>query len=357
MNPNAQHYYKSALKLLLPVRPLPEIDGFDVVLGKKRYFCRGVINFCNDNCSVSIARNKFSTNKLLEHAGLPVPKAIALNKIDFEGGRLEHYLHDLRFPLVIKPTNESRRGDDVLCNIQTMEELKTQLSSLFLKHEFISIEEFHGNLNSYRVLMFNKKVLDVVLRSPARVTGDGIHNLRELINLTNIQRQQTSTLLLPIVIDKELHIRLNELGLDLDYVPKQDESITLCYVSNASRGGTFESLGKKICKENKKILAQAAYVLNLNLVGFDVQCADINVPMKLSRGVIIEANSNPSIRIHEESLEGGVSVNVTKTILRSLIYRHPFSYLYSLYKNGRAMTYVRGIIAILLFGTAFIILR
>ncbi len=355
MNKNAERYYQSALALQLPVTLVPEIDGFDLHLGKKRYFCRGVVNCFNDHCSVSIARNKYCTNKLLEKAGFPVPKATTIDTIDFEQGRLEEYLVDLSFPLVIKPTVEGRQGRDVLCNIKSLEELRQHLAAHLKVDELISIEEFHGNLNSYRVLIFKNKVLGVVQRYPASVVGDGQHNLRQLIDLTNIQRQQTSEILAPIVVDNELHIRLNELGLTLDYIPKKDESVTLCYVCNTSRGGSFKSLGRKICKENKRLLVRAAHVLNLNLVGFDIQCTDINLSIEASGGVIIEANANPSVRIHEESLSG-VPTNVTKPILRALIYRHPLAYFYSFYQHGSARAYLRAIMALLVLGAAFKIL-
>ena len=52
------------------------------------------------------------------------------------------------------------------------------------------IEEFHGRLQSYRVLVFNRQVIGVVLCHPARVIGDGQHNIQELIELTNIKRKE-----------------------------------------------------------------------------------------------------------------------------------------------------------------------
>lgn len=332
MNKNAECYYQSALDLYLPVRSIPEIDGFDLKLGGRRYFNRGVINCFNDHCSVSIARDKYSSNKLLEQAGFPVPKATAINRADFEEGYLEEYLSDLTFPLVIKPSQDGRRGRNVLCNIQTMDELRHHLITAFMTDDIISIEEFHGHLNSYRVLIFKNKLLGIVQRYPAHVIGDGKHTLQELIDLKNIERQAMSDILAPILIDEELHIRLNELGLTLAYIPQQNEAIQLCYVCNSSRGGTFKALGRTICKENKQLLIRAARVLNLNLVGFDIECSDINLPIETSGGVIIEANANPSVRIHEQAKDG-IPHNVTKTILRSLIYRHPLSYLCSLYTH------------------------
>ncbi|WP_298626831.1 UDP-N-acetylmuramyl peptide synthase [uncultured Legionella sp.] len=353
MNKNAEHYYRSAINLFLKAVPVAEIDGFEFYIGKKKYFNRGVINCFNDHCSVSIARDKFASNKILERAGLPVPKATFISRQYFEEGSLEELIFGLTFPLVIKPTLDGRRGRAVLCNIQTMEQLRTYLAAYFLHDDYISIEEFHGNLKSYRILILGNKLLGVVERFPAHVVGDGTHNLQELIDLKNQERQQLSDILEPIMFDDELYIRLNELGITLDYIPAKNESITLCYVCNSSRGGTYKPLGQTICKENIKLLIKAAKALKLNLVGFDVQCKDINLPIESTVGVIIEANANPSVRIHEQATNG-TPHNVTKAILRSLIYRHPFSYLYGLYKNKCTSFYIRSMMftLILVLGTA-----
>lgn len=356
MNKNAECYYQSALSYYFDARPIPEIDGFEIRLGKKRYFNQGVINCFNDHCSVSIARNKFASNKLLEQAGFPVPLATVIAQTYFENGYLEETIKELQFPLVIKPAQNGRRGRNVLCNIQNLEQLKKHLKASFLDDEFISIEEFHGNLNSYRVLIFKNKLLGVVQRFPAEVTGDSKHTLKELIHLKNIERAKKADILAPIAVDEELHIRLNELGLTLDYIPKRHETIKLCYVCNASRGGTFASLGQRICEENKKLLIKAAKILNLNLVGFDIECKDINLPITSTGGVIIEANANPSIRIHEQPLIGP-SQNVSKIILRSLIFKHPLSYLLGLYHHKRTKLYFRVLMFTLVIITCLLLLN
>ena len=343
MNENTQCYYQSALKLLMPIELEAELGGFVLVLAKKRYFFCGLGTPLNNTMSTYISRNKYFTNKLLEKAGLPVPKARYIHVSDFEQGLLEEKIEGLSFPLVAKPMINGKFGEDVLCNIQGIEQLKGYLYEHATQYEFITIEEFHSNLKSYRVLIFNHRILGVVLRHPAHVIGDGQHTIEELVDITNMNRSEISDVLKPIIIDEECHIRLNELGIDTNYIPKKDDWITLCYTCNASRGGTYISLDKKICNENNMLLINAAKALNLNLVGFDVLCADINLPIVSSGGVIIESNDSPSVRIHEQAIEGN-SVLVTRKIIRSYILRHPCSYLYGLYQNNRTKLYIRSFI-------------
>ncbi|KTC64493.1 UDP-N-acetylmuramyl tripeptide synthase (plasmid) [Legionella adelaidensis] len=356
MAKNSDHFLNAAQRYCLPVNLLPEMEAFEVKLGKKNYFFRGACTPLNSFISVEISSNKFSMNALLYRAGLPVPKATAIHFEDYQEGLLDDLIADLKFPVVAKPT-AGRLGRDVVCNIPDKDHLKKHVD-LFFKNcmdkynlNVLSVEEFHGGLNSYRVLVFKKKVLGVVLRYPAHVVGDDEHTLNQLIEITNQRRKSTNEVLAPIVHDDEMDYCLQDLGVTLDYIPKKGERVFLGYTSNASRGGTFVSLGKKICKQNKKLLIKAAQAINLDLVGFDILCKDITQPMEDTGGVIIECNFCPSVRIHEEAEKNPIAV--CRPIIRSLIYRHPLSYLKALLQSRKSRAYIRTILIVIFFGGGF----
>ena len=351
MDKNTRLYYKSALDLKFHLMKLErQIAGFEVTLGKHRYFFRGGETPFNSGSSVGIASNKYCMNKILETAGLPMPRATAFSAHQFKTQAIDSLIKDLSFPLVVKPMEGTSSGEDVRCNINTLTQLKTYMETCYKRYDFLSVEEFHGGLNTYRVLIFYNKVIGVVERVPARVIGDGIHSIHELIKRHNDERERDKdkdinspgyiVTVGPIKIDEEVYTRLDELQLTLDSVPKDKEIIVLCYTCNSSRGGTLKSLGKKICKENARLLCRAANVLGLNIVGFDVVCEDILVPIEQSRGVIIEANHNPDIVIHEHPMSG-IQTPVTKKILRRLILKHPLTYCRGLTKHQSTAFYIR----------------
>ncbi|CEG59740.1 UDP-N-acetylmuramyl peptide synthase [Legionella micdadei] len=355
MNKNARCYYESAKKFHIPVEGIAQIEGFRIKLGKQNYYFCGSGTPLNDCSCIHVSRNKYTMNKLLEKGGFPVPKATFIHISEYQDGLLEEKIAQLNFPLVAKP-QAGKLGQDVLCNIQTLAQLKKYIDDNIADYEFISIEEFHGNLNSYRVLVFNGRILGVIQRYPAHVMGDGVHTLQELIDLANIQRPKISNTLGPIGIDEECQIKLAELGLDLNYIPKKEECVSLCYTCNATRGGTYKSIDKNICKENRKLFIRAAAELGLKLVGFDVQCVDINIPIEKSHGVIIEANDGPSVRIHEYPLEGK-AVHASKKIIRSILYRHPIAYFTVLYKDKTTAPYIRSFIALILLSLIYLVIR
>ncbi len=342
MDKNALLYYQSARALKLPTVLVKQIDGFEIKLGKRRYYFRGVLTPFNHSSSISIASNKYCMNKVLSAAGFPMPNADAFSKEQFEKQKIESLIEHLNFPLVVKPTSETALGMDVICNITNVAQLTACMKERYQRHKFLSVEEFHSGLSSYRVLVFYNRVIGVVQRFSARVIGDGIHSINELISIKNISRekiQQTVTLG-PIKLDEESIARLNRLKITPDTIPKDKETIVLCYTCNASRGGTMKSLGKEICAENARLLCRAANVLGLNFVGFDVECEDILIPIETSGGVIIEANYNPDISIHENPM-AGIQTQVTKKMLGRLILRHPFSYLLELHKTKSGSFYIK----------------
>ena len=340
----------------MPVALDADLEGFVITLAKKHYYFYGFNTPLNNTTSTQIARNKYFTNKILEKAGIPVPKATYIQSEEYKNDLLEERIEELSFPMVAKPMIDGKFGEDVMCNIQNLEQLEQYLNKNIAQSEFISIEEFHKNLKSYRVLICHNRVIGVILRHPAHVLGDGKHTIEELVNISNIKRLKISDTLKPILIDEECHIRLNELGIDLKYIPTINEWVTLCYTCNSSRGGTYVSVNHQICKENQKLLIKAARALNLSLVGFDVLCEDISLPITHSSGVIIEANDSPSVRIHEQAITGD-SVLVTRKIIFSLIRRHPFSYLFGLFYNVRTRIYLRTFLFLLILAVGYFLAR
>lgn len=341
---DAELYYQRAKTLFLPVKPRPETNGFELKMSRFHYLFYNNDTPFNTSSSSFIAINKYTTNQILAMANIPVPKAILLHRTDLQREPLENIIAELRFPLVIKPVDNSL-GIGVLCNIKTFKELSFFLKKYCDLYQSVIIEEFHEKLKSYRVLVFNRQVIGVVLCHPAKVLGDGKHTIQELIELANIKRNELKNnhYLSPIMLDEEAQIRLQELGINEEYIPAAGETIVLCYTSNPTRGGSYESLGVTICKENRNLMIKVASVLNLGLVGIDVECTDINIPISQSLGVILEVNHRPSMLIHEFPITGQPQ-SVTKKIMKSFIYRHPLAYLYSLYSNKSIKFYIRVII-------------
>ena len=347
MDKNIALIYDGARALGLPVTYFPNINYLNIHLGRKHYyFCRTVTPI-NEGASIFIAKNKFRLNKLLEGSGFPVPKAVALSADNIAQQPLSELIRGLQFPLVAKPMNETGRGYSVLCNINDITVLAEQVDRVLKTHRYVQVEEFHQHLKEYRVLVLKNRVIGVVERFAASVIGDGEHSIEELIEISNRERDKLARTLTisPLVIDEEYLLCLNEQNLSLQSIPSKGAEIRLCYTVNTGRGGDIFSHGKKIHPQNAKYLCDAARVAGLAYVGFDVLCEDINLPFGQTKWLIIEANFNPDLTIHEIP-HRGKRVSVVKKILRQLIYRHPLSYVYHFGILASSSIYVKTIVSI-----------
>jgi len=337
MTPPTLCYYKTAQELKLPVKLLPGIGGFSITLGSQFYcILRAIVPF-NTLSNVQIVGNKFRMNALLTRRGFPRPKTTGATKQMYENNMLN--LSNIDFPVVAKPTVGTDGGEGVNCNIKTEALLRQYLDKLYQNYDPVLIESFHDNLNSYRVLMFYGKVLAVAQRIPAFVIGDGIQSVSALIDLKNKHRAKD----MPcspdglVMKNEDCQTKLREQGLSLDSILLKNETITVCYTCNLARGGTTKACNQLICKSNISLLQKASKVLGLDLIGFDVLCENIAVPLSQSKGIILEANSYPDITMHEYP-SSGEPTHVSKIILRKLIYRHPISYCWHRLKSKLAFT-------------------
>lgn len=326
MNEIAMVYYKRCLEYgLNPVR-VPEMAGFEVQFGKKRVSFRQGFVSLNSDTPTSIAANKFATNRLLARNGIPVPNAKAYTKKEYQEGEAD--FSDLNFPVVLKPTWDTACGKGVICKIPNAAELNALMAKSYGEYKCLSIEEFQGDLRSYRVLVLDGKVIAVLERNSAHVIGDGKHTIDELIEIENAKRVilKEKVPFGKIQITEETQLIFRELGISSTYIPALNEKIKLRHACNATFGGTVVGLNiKAICKENAAMAVRAAEILDLKLVGFDVICEDIGIPLDESRGYFIEANYDPDITIHEFAPEGEPSYP-SKQIIKHIMKRHSWSH-------------------------------
>ncbi len=331
MDSNTLLYYRSALKLKLPAVECSAINGMIITLGKRNYFFYDYATPWNNSSSIYISLNKYISNSLMREAGIPIPKSTTLAASEFSYDELLSATSELKFPLVLKPFLWSAKGRDVICNIPTMAKLYTICEQMLKLYPFLMLEEYHGDLQDYRVLVFKNQILAVVARYPAFVIGNGRDTIKKLVEDKNELRAKTSDVLKPIVLGYEANFCLENQNLTLQSIPEKDQRVQMGYTCNASVGGESESIPLTMCDENKKLFLKAASVLSLTLVGFDIACKNLAIPLGKDNGIFIEANKSPSMRIHEEEISGPPQY-VSMNILRALIYKHPISYSFHLLK-------------------------
>jgi len=157
-------------------------------------------------------------------------------------------------------------------------------------------------------LATKRKVIGVINREPANVTGDGTHGIGELVEMKNRDPKrgdEHDSFLTKIKIDGTVIKKLSEQGLTPDSVPANGVKIYLRNNSNLSTGGDSVDYTDIIHPGYKKIAVRAVRAIpGLAYSGIDLMSRDISEKPAPGSYIIIEMNSSPGLRSHHEPYSG-----------------------------------------------------
>ena len=252
-----------------------------------------------DNYATILAmENKVVTKKLLSTNDIRVPKGGEYDHKNIAASDLHLYLNR---PIVIKPKSTNfGLGITILKDKWGESEFNAGLDIAFTHDSTILIEEFVSG-REFRIFVINDQVVGILHRVPANVMGDGVHTIRELIEIKNLDPRRGKGYHTPLEkiatgIEEELFLKLQ--GHTLDTIPAKEIQIFLRENSNISTGGDSIDFTDDVHHSYKAIAEDAARALNAKITGVDMMIEDIHEPASISNYAIIEMNFNPAIHIH-----------------------------------------------------------
>src|SRR6185295_10603444 len=130
---------------------------------------------------VDIASDKSLTNRLLDSAGLPVPRADVVTTEDESVAVAKR----LGYPCVVKPL-DGNHGRGVHLDLRSEDDVRDAFTGASRESRSgdLVVETFVSG-NDYRCLVIGGKVAAIAERVPASVVGDGKRTVRELVDVTN----------------------------------------------------------------------------------------------------------------------------------------------------------------------------
>jgi D-alanine-D-alanine ligase-like ATP-grasp enzyme len=148
----------------------------------------------------------------------------------------------------------------------------------------------------YRVFLLDDDVLYCARKYPPSVTGDGVHTVRELLAAHNdtLRARGLSPASLP------------NNDPSLDAVPVKGERREIPGRMNLSAGGTMV-LADAPSEKTVALARQAARAIGLRVAAIDMF---VDIGGKPDANEIIEVNSNPSIRLLEDSNRGDLILKI-----------------------------------------------
>ncbi|HYN68668.1 MAG TPA: cyanophycin synthetase, partial [Candidatus Eisenbacteria bacterium] len=253
--------------------------------------------------AVDVAGDKNLTNRLLDSAGLPVPRADVVETVEAAVAAANR----LGYPCVLKPL-DGNHGRGVHIDLRTEDDVRRAFPAALRETrsgEVVVETYIHGN--DYRCLVIGGKVAAIAERVPASVTGDGTSSVRQLVDRTNADSRRGighEKVLTRINVDDAAIELVRAQGYEMDDVPPEATWIKLALTGNMSTGGTSIDRTAEAHPDNVEIAEMAARVVGLDVAGIDFICPDITVPVRETGGAIVEVNAAPGFRMHTHPTEG-----------------------------------------------------
>lgn len=248
--------------------------------------------------------DKYILKKRLLKSGLPAAKGGSYSSFR----KLKKDFDLLYKPVIIKPRLGSR-GRHTTTFVYTYDQLrKAYKIAKQLCHWIIMEEHLSGSV--YRGTVINGKLVGVLGGDPPRITGDGISNIRQLVEIKNSKRNAK-------ISEIELNdVMLNFLGRSsytAATILPAGKTIDLSEKIGIAYGGSSYEILDTTHPKIKTALERAAKVVGDPIMGFDFIIQDPAKDPDNQKWGIIECNGMPFIDLHHHPLHGQ-SINVAKYV-------------------------------------------
>lgn len=266
-----------------------DIRSFDVLPRPKNYNPKGL----------EWMDNKNEMKKHFRKEGIKV----ALGDITSSKKRALEIFHSLQKPVITKP-NIGSRSRHTTTHIMTEDEflkafkLAQQLSPWVMIEEELSGFVFRG-------AVIGEKLIAVIRREPEDVIGDGIHTIRELVEIENKNPLRSGPIFHHITMGIEEENELSFWKHTWSTIPSKGEVITLGQKTSRAVGGGITDVTDEMHPDNIEMLEKIGRVLDDPLIGVDFIMDDVSKSWRdQPRSGVIECNSAPFIDLHHFPLVG-----------------------------------------------------
>jgi cyanophycin synthetase len=295
IGPSTGSIVNAALARNIPYRRMTSGSMIQFGWGSKQRRIQAAEMDVTSAIAESIAQDKQLTKALLAAAGVPVPLGReVVTPEDAWAAACE-----IGLPVVIKPKN-GNQGKGVTVNITERHHLMHAYSVAAEYDDEILVERFMPG-NDYRLLVVGNRLVAAARRDPPSVVGDGVHSIRELVEVVNKDPRRGSghaTSLTKIRFDDIALACLANQGLQADSVPPKGVRVSLRHNANLSTGGTATDVTDDVHPEVAQRAVAAAQMVGLDICGVDMVCDSILQPLENQGGGVVEVNAAPGLRMH-----------------------------------------------------------
>lgn len=237
-----------------------------------------------------LAADKSLTYRLLTERSLPA----ARQRLVYGADEAVRAAQEIAYPVVLKPLG-ANRGRGVSVDLQSAADVREAYQIASEIQSGVVVEQcLQGD--DYRLLVVDGRFVAAVKRPPPAVTGDGVHDINTLIEITNRVERRDGLFLDPISVNAEVRRHLGGQGITLETVLPQGQRIFLR--RSASPESASEDVTEQVHPENRAVAVAAAASCHLDVAGVDFISSDITRSWKENGAGIVEVNAGPAVDLH-----------------------------------------------------------
>lgn len=299
---STQALIREALFRKLSVEVLDPKENFiSITKGSHKEYIKEATKTARDSYMTAlIMEHKAISKKILNDNHLSTPKGLFFTDLP---SALEAYTNFQNAKCVIKP-NTTNFGIGVhIINAHEPLLYQRYVKDAFTYSSGVVIEHFQKG-EEYRFLVIDHKVIGVVQRIPANVTGDGKKSIRALVKQKNKDPLSYKDQKTRIQLGEKEKKCLAEQNLTLNTVLPKGRQVFLRHNSNISTGGDAIDRTDEVHQGYCLLAIKAAKAAQAMICGVDIIIEKIDQTPHPSNYSIIEINYNPMLALHEFPIKG-----------------------------------------------------
>lgn len=243
--------------------------------------------------------NKSEMQKNFIKVGIPVPKSYECKT---EQQAIEAF-RKINSRVIVKPTYGSRSRHTIV-GISTEQDLIKSFNIALQISPWVMVqEELPGMV--HRILWVGNRVVAVMRREPAYVTGNGANTIKELVEIENGNPVRQGPIFHHLPTDQEATEELKKVGLDWSSISPAGKIVILNPKVSRGNGAINVDVTDDVHPANMNLFKKIGSFINDPLVGIDFIIQDITKPWseQLPCGVI-ECNALPYVDLHSYPFSG-----------------------------------------------------
>ncbi|MEU6073164.1 N-acetylglutaminylglutamine synthetase [Micromonospora sp. NPDC047074] len=238
--------------------------------------------------AMSRCDDKRVTRRILAEAGLSVPRGRTATGDEGDVAFLTEVGR-----AVVKPAR-GEQGNGITVGVRNPEALAAavELAARFCPD--VLIEEMRTG-EDLRVIVIDHEVVAAAIRRPASITGDGVHDVAELIERQSRRRAAATGGESRIPLDDMTRDVLAEAGHEPHDVLSEGQVLAVRRTANLHTGGTIHDVTRELHPAIAEACVAASRALDIPVTGLDLL---VDAPDRPEH-VFIEANERPGLANHE----------------------------------------------------------